>query len=75
MEECGRRGWSLAAPTSHDAGRVRAAREPNDPQGDEGADGRIAHFAKDQGVRQAQGNGVAVEILEARQSTKSDART
>ena len=32
-------------------------------------------FAKDQGVRQAQGNEGAKEILEARSSTKSDART
>ena len=35
----------------------------------------IAYFVKDQGVRQAQGNGSALEILEVRSITKSDART
>ena len=30
---------AFAAPTSHEVGRVRAVREPNFQQGDEGADG------------------------------------
>ena len=53
-------GNALAAPPSHEVGRVRAVRELNKPWGDEGADGwnmtsSVAYFAKNQVVRPAQG--------------------